>query len=173
MSRPSENDYAPYYKNYIDYIEGDNIIKILRDQLSRTVKLFKSIPEEKGDYAYAKGKWSIKEVLGHITDSERIFAYRALCIARGEKKSLPGFEQDDYVREGNFNDRTLKDIIEEYIQLRKSNIFLFNSFSEDALNRRGLANNYEVTVRALFFIIAGHELHHINILKEKYIAGFK
>ena len=170
MPRPTENDYAPYYKDYINYIEGDNIIKILRDQLSRTVKLVKSIPEEKGNYAYAKGKWSIKEVLGHITDSERIFAYRALCIARGEEKSLPGFEQDDYVREGNFNNRTLASLIDEFMQLRKSNIDLFTSFSEDALNRRGLANNYEVTVRAFLFIIAGHEFHHINILKEKYLG---
>lgn len=170
MPRPTENDYAPYYKDYVNYIEGDNIIKILRDQLSRTVKLVKSIPEEKGNYAYAKGKWSIKEVLGHITDSERIFAYRALCIARGEKKSLPGFEQDDYVRGGNFNNRTLMSLIDEFIQLRKSNIILFNSFTEDMLNKRGLANNNEVTVRAILFITAGHEVHHINILKEKYLG---
>ncbi len=170
MPRPTENDYAPYYKDYVNYIEGDNIIKILRDQLSRTVKLVKSIPEEKGNYAYAKGKWSIKEVLGHITDSERIFAYRALCIARGEKKSLPGFEQDDYVRGGNFNNRTLMSLIDEFIQLRKSNIILFNSFTEDMLNKRGLANNNEVTVRAILFITAGHEIHHINILKEKYLG---
>lgn len=172
IPRPSENDYAPFYAGYLKNIEGDDILTILRDQLDTTTEFFKSISEEKGDYSYSEGKWTIKEILGHITDTERVFAYRAMCIARGERKSLPGFEQDDYVREGNFNKRTLTDLIEEYAQLRKANLVLFNSFSEEALNIRGLANNYEITVRAILFIIAGHGLHHINVLKEKYLKSF-
>ena len=166
--RPSEKDYASYYKGYISEIKGDDILSILEEQLNSATKYFDSIPEEKGNYAYAEGKWSVKEVLGHVIDCERIFAARALCIARGEKQSLPGFEQDDYVREANFNKRTLKNLTDQFSLVRKSNLILFETFSDNELNKRGIANENEVTVRAILFIIAGHGLHHIKILKEKY-----
>ena len=166
--RPSEKDYAPYYKGYISQIKGDDILNILEEQLNTATKIFSSIPEEKGSHAYAEGKWSVKEVMGHMIDTERIFAYRALCIARGEKESLPGMEQDDYVKEAGFNKRSLKDLANEFTFVRKSNLALFNSFSEKELNKRGIASNNEVTVRAILFIIAGHGMHHIKILKEKY-----
>jgi uncharacterized damage-inducible protein DinB len=166
--RPSEKDYAPYYKGYIDKIKGDDIIDILQKQLTSISEFFKNVSEEKGNYAYADGKWSVKEVLGHMLDTERVFAYRALCIARKEKQSLPGMEQDDYVREGSFNKRRLKDLVNEFSLVRKANLALFNSFSERDLNNRGIASNNEVTVRALLFIIAGHAMHHITILREKY-----
>ena len=166
--RPLEKDYAPSYKVYIDNIKGDDINGILREQLDSISDFFKTVTEEKGNYSYAEGKWSVKEVLGHVIDTERVFAYRALCFARKEKQSLPGMEQDDYVRGGSFNKRELKDLVNEFTLARKANLALFDSFSEDELNRRGVASDNEVTVRALIFIIAGHAMHHIAVLREKY-----
>jgi len=166
--RPSEKDYASYYKGYISQIKGDDILNILEKQLNTATKFLNSIPEGKGNYAYAEGKWSVKEVLGHVIDCERIFATRALCIARGEKQSLPGFEQDDYVQEAKFNKRTLKDFIDEFSLVRKSNLVLFKTFSDNELNKRGIASENEITVRAILFIISGHGMHHIEVLKEKY-----
>ena len=171
MSRPSKNDYAEYYHKYIQEIDGDNIFEVLEKQLNATLNLFKNISEDKGNYSYAAGKWSIKEVIGHCIDTERIFAYRALCIARGEKKSLPGMEQDDYAKKGEFNRRTLKNLLNEYELVRKSNIILFNSFQEKVLQNIGIASDNEVTVLGLMFIIAGHELHHIKVIKEKYLKS--
>ena len=168
--RPSKNDYAEYYHKYIQELDSDDILKILGNQLISSLELFKSIPEERANYRYAEGKWSIKELLGHIIDTERIFAYRALCFARGEKQHLPGMEQDDYVREAEFDKRQFTDMIKEYELVRRSNLLLFKSFSEMELNRRGTASNNEVTVLAILFIIAGHELHHIKVLKEKYLG---
>ena len=166
--RPSEKDFAPYYKEYIEQIKEDNIINVLDAQLNTATKFFNSIQEGKGNYAYAEGKWSVKEVLGHVIDCERVFAYRALCIARGEKQSLPGFEQNDYVEEAAFNKRGLKDLADEFSSLRKSNLALVKSFSDKELNKRGLVNENEITVCAILFIIAGHCMHHIKVLKEKY-----
>ncbi len=170
MKRPSDNDYAPYYADYMKHIEGDDIIKILSDQLVEDKKLFDSISEVKAAYAYAEGKWTIKEVVGHLIDVERVMAYRALCIARGEKQSLPGFEQDDYVENGKFNKRTLKNLIEELKLVRESNLVMFKNFDEEMLERRGTANNFEVTALSFLFIIAGHQMHHIKILKERYLV---
>jgi len=168
--RPLKNDYAEYYHKYIQELKSDNILEILEEQLNSNLELFNRISEEKANYRYAEGKWSIKELLGHMLDTERIFAYRALCIARGEKQDLPGMEQDDYVKEANFDKRQFTDIVKEYELVRKSNLQLFRSFSEKELSRRGLANDNEVTVLAIMFIIAGHEFHHIKVLKEKYLG---
>ncbi len=167
--RPSKNDYAEYYHKYVEELEGDNILKILDKQLNKNLELFNSVSEEKANYHYSEGKWSIKELLGHMVDTERIFAYRALCIARGEKQHLPGMEQDDYVKEADFDKRQFTDMVKEYELVRKSNLQLFRSFSDKELSRRGVASNNEVTVLAIMFIIAGHELHHIKVLKEKYL----
>jgi len=167
--RPAENDYAPYYKGYIEKIQGDDILKILLNQTKECQSVFNSFPVNKGDYKYAPGKWSVKEVIGHIIDTERVFAYRALCIARGEKQPLPGFEQDDYVKEGKFNKRTLDDIIYEFRLMREGNLLMFRNFDEEMLNRRGNASGYDVTVNALLFMIAGHSQHHMDILNERYL----
>jgi uncharacterized damage-inducible protein DinB len=166
--RPDKTDYAPFYAGYVDALEGDNGIDILVSQSTATQELLNSFSEAKGNYAYAEGKWTVKEVVGHLIDAERIFAYRALCIARGEKKSLPGFEQNDYVATGNFNSRQLFDLNYEFRLLRESNILMFKGFNEFMLNQRGIANDKEVTVRALLFITAGHEKHHMKVLKERY-----
>jgi hypothetical protein len=167
--RPDQSDYAPYYANYIKLVEGEDILKILNDQSKITQDVLNSFSEHKGNYRYADGKWTVKEVVGHLLDTERVFAYRALCIARGEKKSLPGIEQDDYVKEGNFNRRELFELNYEFRLLRESNLLLFRSFAPEMLWKRGFASEASVTVLAILFIIAGHEKHHIKVLREKYM----
>lgn len=169
MQRPKSGDYSPYYENYIGLVEGNEPLKIMEKQLIETPKLFRSIPEDKGNFTYDAGKWTIKEILGHIIDTERVFVYRALCVARGEQQSLPGFEQDDYVKASNFGKRKLADLIDEYKKVREATIALFQSFDEMAISRMGVANNKNITVNALFYIIPGHEQHHLNILREKYL----
>lgn len=167
--RPSPGDYSSYYENYLKLIKGDDILRILNEQNKSTQDILNSFSEHRGNYRYADGKWTVKEVVGHLLDTERIFAYRALCIARGEKKSLPGFNQDDYVSEGNFNRRELFEITYEYRLLRESNLLLFRSFTPEMLKLKGFANESSVSVLAILFIIAGHEKHHMNVLKEKYM----
>ncbi len=167
--RPRTGDNNPYYDRYISLIGDDDIIEVLEEQ-RKTSKIFlKTFTEKQGNYSYADGKWTMKEVLGHVIDTEKIMAYRALAFARGEKQSLPGFEQDDYVAESNFNNRSLADLINEFLTVRDSNIILFKSFDEEILNRRGTASESEVTVLALIYIIAGHEKHHMKVLREKYV----
>ena len=168
MKRPSNGDYAPFYAGYIKNVP-DDVIKALEDQLYLTNTFFKAIPADKIDYRYAEGKWSIKEIVGHLIDNERIMSYRALSISRNETQSLPGFDENDYMRESNYSKRNYYDIVDELRKVRESNLPMFKSFSEEILDRRGVANNSEVTVRALLFIIAGHEIHHINIVKERYL----
>ncbi|MCH7517105.1 MAG: DinB family protein, partial [Bacteroidetes bacterium] len=132
-------------------------------------KIFlRTFTEKQGNYSYANGKWTVKEVLGHVVDTERIMTYRALAFARGEKQSLPEFEQDDYVAESNFKRRSLDDLINEYNTVRTSNIILFKSFDEKILNRRGMVSKSEITVLALIYIIAGHEKHHMKFLRDRY-----
>ncbi len=167
--RPNSGDYSGYYDSYVKLIEGDDIIKILYDQNKITQDILNSFSEHKGNYRYADGKWTVKEVVGHLMDTERVFAYRALCIARGEKKSLPGFEQNDYVKEGNFNRRELFDLNYEFRLLRESNLLLFKSFTPEMMQRKGFANESSITVLAILFIIAGHEKHHLNVLQERYV----
>jgi hypothetical protein len=167
--RPVQGDYAPYYENYIKLIEGEDILRILNEQNKKTQDILNSFSEHRGNYRYADGKWTVKEVVGHLLDTERVFAYRALCISRGEKKTLPGFDQDDYVSEGNFNRRELFDLNYEYRLLRESNLLLFRSFTPEMLKLKGFANESSVTVLAILFMIAGHEKHHMNVLREKYM----
>ena len=166
--RPGTGDNNPYYDRYISLIGDDDIIEVLEEQRKTSEKFLKTFTEKRGNYSYVDGKWTVKEVLGHVIDTERVMAYRALAFARGEKQSLPGFEQDDYVAESNFNNRSLADMIHEFKTLRESNITLFKSFDEEILIRRGIASEAEVTVPALIYILAGHEKHHMNILKERY-----
>ena len=167
--RPKTGDYPPYCDSYISLLEGDDIIRILEDQMVSSGTFLRTFSEEKANFAYETGKWTVKEVVGHVLDTERIMAYRALSFARGEKQPLPGFEQDDYVAEGNFSLRTLSELISEFNLARESNMILFKSFTNDMLKRSGIANGYKMTVLALLYIIAGHEKHHIKILKERYL----
>ncbi|MCL4548975.1 MAG: DinB family protein [Bacteroidetes bacterium] len=169
MQRPDQNEYAPYYHQYIKDVPQIDILEYLNQQLDEAVKLFSGVSEEKASFRYATDKWSVKEVLGHIMDSERIFAYRALCISRGEKNSLPGFEQNDYVANANFDKLKLADIVEEFVALRKSNLKMFGNFSDEMWTRKGIANKNEVTVRAIAYVLAGHALHHLNVVRERYL----
>ena len=167
--RPSKGDYNEYYQQYIDQINGDDIFRILVEQNLESQNILNSFSESKGNYKYAEGKWTVKQVIGHLMDVERIFAYRALCIARGETSPLPGMDQDTYVANGNFNKRQIFDLVYEYRLLRESNILLFGSFDKSILQNRGVASGYEVTVLALMFMTAGHEKHHLKVLTEKYM----
>jgi uncharacterized damage-inducible protein DinB len=169
MQRPKQGDYMPYQESYIKTVEGNDVLKVLGEQLKNIPDFLNSITEEKGRYKYAEDKWTIKEVIEHITDTERIFAYRALCIARGEKQVLPGFEQDDYVKGANSNNRKLSELIEGFTKVREANLSLFKSFNEDVINKKGSVNTYQITVNAILFIIAGHANHHLNVIKEKYL----
>jgi len=168
--KPSEDEFPPYANMYIKLVPDDGfLLKHLKDNFIATKELILSLPEEKLNYRYAENKWTIKEVLVHIIDDERIYGYRALRFARNDKTELPGFEQDDYVLYSQANERNIKNIMEEYEVVRGSTIALFDGLPEDSFLRMGTANNNRVTVRALAYHIAGHELHHINILREKYL----
>jgi len=170
-SRPQLGEYAAYYEKYIAMVPGNNIVPILEAQRLQMAQLFAARSERDGNFRYAPEKWTVKEVLGHLTDTERIFAYRALRIARQDQTPLSGFEQDDYVRAGAFGERSLADLAEEFTHVRNATVALFRPLGEEAWARRGLANKNEISVRALAFIIAGHELHHREILKERYFPA--
>lgn len=171
IARPQAGEFAPYYERYISMVEGDDILATLDHQRRDTMLVLCSRDEQDGDFRYAPDKWSAKEVLGHICDTERIFAYRALRIARADATPMVGFEQDDYVRNGPFANRPFADLIEDFISVRRATLSLFRNLDEASWFRRGVANKNEVTVRALAYIIAGHELHHRRILEEKYFAA--
>jgi uncharacterized damage-inducible protein DinB len=171
IGRPEPSEHAPYYGRYISLVQGEDILNILDNQRRQTMLLLSGRDEEDGNFRYAPGKWTAKEVLGHLCDTERIFAYRALRISRGDATPLPGFEQDDYVRNGPFANRCLGDLVEEFIAVRRASLSLLRNLDETAWMRRGVASQNEVTVRALAYMIAGHELHHRKILEEKYFGA--
>lgn len=170
IEKPREGEYTPYAIMYIRLVPDEGLLlQYLKEHFEKTRELTLSLSEEKLLYRYAANKWTIKELLVHITDDERIYAYRALRFARGDKTQLPGFEQDDFVSYSNANNRPVRNILEELEAVRNATITLFESFDSAALSRKGIADNNPVTVRALGYHIAGHELHHINIIKEKYL----
>jgi uncharacterized damage-inducible protein DinB len=168
--KPNKGDYPEYAQKYIDLIEGDDIIWILHQTSKEMSDVINSFPQSKGDYSYAEGKWTVKQVIGHLSDTDRIFAYRALAIARNETQPLPSFDQDLYVEKGNFNSKTLAEISYEYRLTRESNLLLYRSFEKSVYQNRGIAAGSEVTVLGILFMVAGHQKHHINILKEKYLT---
>lgn len=170
LARPAADDYAPYYGRYIDQVPDGDVLRLLEDQIADTAQLLGDIAEERASHRYAPGKWSIKEVVGHLSDAERIFAYRALRIARGDETPLPGFDQEPYVTAGNFDRRTLADLTAEFSSVRAATLTLFRGLDEEAFMRRGTASGVVFTVRALPYIIAGHERHHVTILRQKYLA---
>jgi hypothetical protein len=171
LARPEPGEYAAYYEKYISLVPGTDVTSALETQRVQTMQLFAGRSERDGNFRYAAEKWTAKEVLGHITDSERIFTYRALRIARGDQTHMEGFEQDDYVRGGGFNERALASLVEEFADVRSASLALFRSLGTEAWSRKGTANKNEVSVRALAFITAGHELHHRQILKERYFSA--
>jgi uncharacterized damage-inducible protein DinB len=170
IAKPKDGEFPPYAKMYIRLLPDDGLLlKHLKDNFIETKDLVLSLNEEKLNYRYAENKWTIKETLVHIIDDERIYAYRALCFARNDKTELPGFEQEHYALYSNANARSIENILEEYVAVRDATITLFNGLPDDCFLRMGTANNNKATVRALAYHIAGHELHHINLIKEKYL----
>ena len=169
MARPRSDEYNPYYSKYISMVPDDDLTieKQLAVQHHETTDILRKA-KAKGDYAYEAGKWTVKEVIGHIADSERVFAYRALRFARGDSTELPGFDQDVFMAGSNFKTRTMDDLLEELWSVRAATLSLAKSLPESVMSRQGKASGNPVTVRALLYIIAGHELHHLAVLKERY-----
>lgn len=166
--RPQKGDYPEYAQKYLLLVD-DDIISVLEKSNDELNILLDNIPEEKGDYSYSEEKLTLKQVIGHLLDTYRIFAYHLLTIARGENQPLPSFDQDLYVINGNFNSRTLRYLIDEYKLLRESNLALIKSLEKSYYQNRGIAVGNSVTVLGLMFMIAGHQKHHINIIKGKYL----
>jgi len=169
IGRPEPAEYDPYYGRYISLVDSDDIIATLEKQARDTKALLNPLSSQQADFRYAPGKWSIKEVLGHMNDTERIMSYRAMRVARGDKTPIEGFEQDDYVPTGRFDRRTIQDLLEEFAAIRHATIQLLRHFDTEAGERLGTASRKPVSARALAYIIAGHELHHRRILREKYL----
>lgn len=162
-------EYNSYYTPYIQLATNENICKGLTINLKKVVDFYKSIPEEKLDYSYAEGKWSVKDILLHIIDTERIFSYRALRISRNDKTPMLGFEQDDYVLYANAKNRSIDSLLDEYISVRQSTLSLFESFTDAQLKFTGLASGSPISVRAIGYILTGHENHHNKVIEERYL----
>lgn len=168
VERPLPTEYAPYYASYLDQVPAGDILHLLARQRDQVRELLAGREEEWGNHRYSPDKWSVKEVLGHLIDTERLFAFRALWIARGDPEPQPGMDQDIWVASGRFEARTLADLLDEYRIVREASLALFCSFTSEDWARRGIANQVSFTARSLPYIIAGHELHHVRILQERY-----
>lgn len=169
IERPGTDEYAPYYATYIDRVPDGDIVGTLERQLGETLALLRAIPEQRGAHRYAPGKWSIKDVIGHVVDTERVMAYRALRMARGDQTPLASFDQEPWVAIARFDERSIASLVTEFEHVRWSTLDLFRSLDAGALLRRGTANGVSFTPRALAYIIAGHERHHVSVLRERYL----
>lgn len=168
IEHPAPDEYAPFYQKYIELITEDDLLAVLRRQPEEMRRLLASLGEERADYRYAPGKWSVKEVVGHTIDSERIFAYRALRIGRGDETPLPGFDQDVFVANDPMTGWTLAGLADAFERARAANMDIFEHFDASALRRVGTANGFTVSVRALLYIAAGHARHHMRLLETRY-----
>ncbi len=166
--KPKEGEYAPYYGKYINKIINEDISKLLLNQVEEVRRFYEAMGEEKSLNTYADGKWTAKEVLNHITDTDRVMTFRALCFARGEKAALPGFDQDVYVLNSAANEVPLVNLLEDFEMSRYALVSLLKTLPEESYTRMGNASGHDVSVRALFYIMAGHVMHHLEILKERY-----
>ncbi len=165
---PAPDEYGPYWSRYISLVDDADILSVLRSGLAETLSLMSAAGEARAGYCYSPGKWSVRQVIGHLIDTERIWSYRALRIARNDQTPLAGFEQDEYVRFGPFERCSLGELAGELQAVRQSTICLYRSLGEEEWSRRGTASNTEVSVRALAFMTGGHEVHHRKILRERY-----
>jgi hypothetical protein len=165
--RPTDSEYDQYYAGYIARIDGD-VRAVLEEQKDLLRRLAKRIPPERETYRYSEGKWSIREVIGHMTDGERVFGYRAFCISRGDQTPLPGFDENRYIADSDYDNRSLHDLIDELIAARDLNLHTFRRLSDEAWSRMGTASGYPVSVRALAYITAGHLMHHVDVLASRY-----
>ncbi|MDH3495822.1 MAG: DinB family protein [Gemmatimonadota bacterium] len=168
IPRPGPDEYDPYYAGYVADVPPGDVVTLLGTQTAELVTWLRAVPPERESHRYAPDKWSIREVVGHLCDTERVLAYRALRFSRGDHTPLPGFEQDDYVREAGCETRTLADLTDEFLAIRRATVALFRGMSGAMTARHGTANDVGVSVRALAYIIAGHERHHARVLRERY-----
>jgi uncharacterized damage-inducible protein DinB len=170
IAPPKANEYAAFYANYIAKVGQENIIKVLIDSQKSTKKLLSTISEQKANYRYADDKWSIKEVLGHMIDVERIMSYRSLRFYRNDKHELAGFDDEEYVRMADFGDRKFADMLKEFGLVRQATLALFEGFNPEKLGRAGIASGYLMSVKALMYVTAGHEIHHIGVINDRYLT---
>ena len=168
-ARPEPNEYASYYEKYVSLVPDADLVETLERQGAETLALLRGLDEEQGAHRYEAGKWSVKQLVGHVNDAERIFSYRALAIGRGDRQPLPGMDQEEYMAGVDFDARTLASLADEFESVRAATLQLLRHLSPEAWARRGTASDNEVTVRALAYIIAGHEAHHVRILRERYL----
>ena len=168
-ARPQQGEADPYFFRYIDKVPDGDIVDVLSRQVAESVAFLRAIPESKGGHTYGPDKWTIREVIGHMTDAERVMGYRALRFSRNDDTPIEGFDENLYAANAASDLRSLGDLIDEFEHLRRSSIGLVNGLTQEMMSRRGNANGKDVTVRALAFIIAGHETHHMEILKTRYL----
>jgi uncharacterized damage-inducible protein DinB len=171
IERPAADEFAPYYQRYIDKVAGSDVLPALAGQIETTASLLSGLSEPRALHRYAPGKWSVKEVVVHMADSERVFAYRALRFGRNDVTPLPGFEENDWAPESRADARPMAAILAELTAVRAASLALFRSLDATALIRRGVANGQPMSARAAAWVIAGHEIHHIGVLREKYGLG--
>lgn len=169
IPRPAFGDFAPFYTSYVEAVPDGDLVRLLEEQAEEFLDLLRAFGEEGGEVRYVPGKWSVKEVVGHVTDAERVFAYRALCFARADRTALPGFDENAYVAAAGFDRRTLAELAGEFADVRRATRTLFAGLDAQALDRAGTASGARVTVAALAWIVAGHERHHARILRERYL----
>lgn len=175
MQRPAPEEYGQsvYTSRYVNLVSGDDVLDQLKKSFTEVQSLFSSLSEAQWNHRYAPGKWTLKELLAHMIDTERIMAYRALCIARGEKQALPGFDEETYAANGNYGKRLPSELLQEYRLVREANLLQFATFDETMVSQLGNANGKDITARAVLFVIAGHERHHLNIIQERYLSSME
>jgi uncharacterized damage-inducible protein DinB len=169
ISKPPVTEYPPYYHTYIGKVTHNNLVEALKESSRDFISFLQSIPAEKHNYKYAEGKWTIKEIVGHIIDGERVFMYRALRFSRNDATPLPGFDENEWTPQSNAANRSMESLMEEYETVRKSSIAFFNGITDEMSKRKGKANGHDITVRALGYILPGHEMHHMQVIKERYL----
>jgi hypothetical protein len=172
-ARPASEEFNPFYERYVNLVPEGDFMQLLTQQLKETTDLFRHVTDGQGEYRYAPDKWSLKEVIGHMSDTERVMSYRLLRIARGDKTPLAGFDENDFVRGASFSLRSVQDLLEEFAAVRKSTLHLLYGLTDEAWKRQGIVKDAGITVLALAAIIAGHELHHRKVLEERYFSTFE
>jgi len=169
ISKPLPSEYAPYAAKYVAKVPNGPVLEILDYLKESTYNFFSRMTTTQADYAYAEGKWTLKQVLGHMIDTERVFSFRAFCFSRGDQSHLPGFEQDDYVANATFETRSIQDLAHEFKVVRESSIYIYSNLTEEQQLLIGTASNHPVSVRALVYMTIGHEIYHLDLIKERYI----
>ncbi|HNW60496.1 MAG TPA: DinB family protein [bacterium] len=166
--RPADHEFAPYYSRYISLVTETDILRALEEQATQLAGLMDGVPPEREEFRYAPDKWSVREVLGHLIDGERVFGYRAFCISRGETAPLPSFDQSQYITRSDYKERSVAELMQEFLLIRRTNVLFLRRLSEADWSQMGTASNHPVSVRALAFIMVGHARHHVNVLRASY-----